>query len=125
MELRDKRYNDIRLTFVEEGHKYFDSMGNTYTSTTTLLHRYVKPFDKDYWLKKKAKELDRKDKSHIYDYFTDSVETNAGRIGRAEWHYPDITDKRLTTDELFTICFLHDNLIIKVNTIAYYILEYK
>ena len=57
MELRDKRYNDIRLTFVEEGHKYFDSMGNTYTSTTTLLHHYVKPFDKDYWLKKKAKEL--------------------------------------------------------------------
>ena len=29
MELRDKRYNDIRLTFVEDGHKYFDSMGNT------------------------------------------------------------------------------------------------
>ena len=57
MELRDKRYNDIRLTFVEDGHKYFDSMGNTYTSTTTLLHHYVKPFDKDYWLKKKAKEL--------------------------------------------------------------------
>ena len=57
MELRDKRYNDIRLTFIEDGHKYFDSMGNTYTSTTTLLHHYVKPFDKDYWLKKKAKEL--------------------------------------------------------------------
>lgn len=57
MELRDKRYNDIRLTFVEDGHKYFDNLGNTYTSTTTFLHHYVKPFDKDYWLKKKAKEL--------------------------------------------------------------------
>ena len=45
--------------------------------------------------KKKAKKLDKKNKSHIYDYFTDSVETNAGRIGRAEWHYPNISNKIL------------------------------
>ena len=57
MELKDNRYNDIRLTFIEDGHKYFDSLGNTYLSTTTLLHKYAPEFDKAYWLKKKAKEL--------------------------------------------------------------------
>lgn len=55
--LRDTRYNDIRLTFQEDGHKYYDTLGNTYKSTTTLLHDYAPKFDKDYWLKKKAKEL--------------------------------------------------------------------
>lgn len=57
LKLRDKRYNDIRLTFKEEGHKYYDSNGNTYLSATTLLHQLEKPFDKKYWLRKKAKEL--------------------------------------------------------------------
>ena len=40
MELRDKRYNDIRLIFHEEEHKYNDSLGNDYISTTTILHNY-------------------------------------------------------------------------------------
>lgn len=57
MELKDTRYNDIRLTFEEEGHKYYDSLGNTYISTTTILHKLAPEFDKKYWLKKKAKEL--------------------------------------------------------------------
>lgn len=57
LQLRDLRYNDIKLTFKEEGHKYFDSLGNTYKSTTTLLHEYQPKFEKNYWLKKKAKEL--------------------------------------------------------------------
>lgn len=57
LKLRDERYNDIRLTFKEEGHKYYDSNGNTYLSATTLLHQLEKPFDKKYWLRKKAKEL--------------------------------------------------------------------
>ena len=35
MELKDKRYNDIRLIFHEEEHKYNDSLGNDYISTTT------------------------------------------------------------------------------------------
>ena len=34
MELKDKRYNDIRLIFHEEEHKYNDSLGNDYISTT-------------------------------------------------------------------------------------------
>lgn len=55
--LKDKRYNDIKLTFQEDGHKYTDSLGNEYLSTTTLLHNYSNKFDKDYWLKKKSKEL--------------------------------------------------------------------
>lgn len=55
--LRDTRYNDVRLIFKEEGHKYNDTFGNEYKSTTTLLHDYVPKFNKNYWLKKKAKEL--------------------------------------------------------------------
>ena len=57
MELKDKRYNDVRLIFKEEGHKYNDTYGNDYISTTTILHQYAPKFDKSYWLKKKAKEL--------------------------------------------------------------------
>ena len=44
MELRDKRYNDIRLIFHEEEHKYNDSLGNDYISTTTILHNYAPKF---------------------------------------------------------------------------------
>ena len=57
MELLDKRYEQVRLIFHEEGHKYNDTFGNEFISTTTLLHKYAPEFDKDYWLKKKAKEL--------------------------------------------------------------------
>lgn len=57
LELRDKRYNDIRINFKEENHSYTDTLGNAYKSTTTLLHDYVPKFDKSYWLQKKSKEL--------------------------------------------------------------------
>ena len=57
LQLRDSRYNDIKLIFKEEGHKYNDSFGNEYKSVTTLLHSYVPKFEKSYWLRKKAKEL--------------------------------------------------------------------
>lgn len=55
--LRDLRYNNVHLTFKEDGHKYTDSFGNEYLSVTTMLHNYAPKFEKDYWLKKKAKEL--------------------------------------------------------------------
>ena len=57
MEVRDKRYKDIRLIFQEENHKYTDTLGNEYKSTTTLLHQYAPEFDKSFWLRQKAKEL--------------------------------------------------------------------
>ena len=57
LQLRDTRYNDVRLIFKEEGHKYNDTFGNEYKSMTTLLHDYAPKFDQSYWLKKKAKEL--------------------------------------------------------------------
>ena len=57
LQLRDSRYNDVRLIFKEEGHKYNDTFGNEYKSTTTLLHEYSPKFNKKYWLTKKAKEL--------------------------------------------------------------------
>lgn len=50
-------YDSVRLYFNEAEHKYSDNFGNTYLSTTQLLHHYKPAFDKDYWLKKKAKEL--------------------------------------------------------------------
>lgn len=53
----DKRYDDIFLYFKEEGHKYNDNLGNDYLSVTTFIHNYVTPFDKKYWLRKKAREL--------------------------------------------------------------------
>ena len=56
--MRDSRYDKIFLYFKEEGHKYNDSNGNSYTSVTTLIHdNYVPKFNKKYWLHKKAKEL--------------------------------------------------------------------
>ena len=55
--LRDTRYNTVQLIFQEDGHKYTDTFGNEYLSTTTFLHDYQQPFEYDYWLKKKAKEL--------------------------------------------------------------------
>ena len=57
LQLRDTRYNDVRLIFHEEEHKYNDSLGNKYISTTTILHNYQPKFDKSYWLRKKSKEL--------------------------------------------------------------------
>lgn len=57
LQLGDKRYNDIRLIFDEPTHKYTDSLGNSYISTTTILGQYKEKFDKAYWLPKKAKEL--------------------------------------------------------------------
>lgn len=53
----DSRYDNVRLVFHEKEHKYNDTFGNDYVSTTTLLHKYKPEFDKEYWLKKKAKEL--------------------------------------------------------------------
>lgn len=56
--MRDTRYDEIFLYFKEEGHKYNDSLGNNYTSVTTLIHdNYVPKFNKKYWLHKKAREL--------------------------------------------------------------------
>lgn len=56
--MRDARYDEIFLYFKEEGHKYNDTLGNSYTSVTTLIHdNYVPKFDKAYWLRKKSKEL--------------------------------------------------------------------
>lgn len=46
----------IYLYFNEEHHKYTDNLNNLYTSCTTLLHKYQKPFDKAYWARRKAKE---------------------------------------------------------------------
>lgn len=55
--LKDKKYNDIKIVFREENHSYTDTLNNVYCSTTQLLHQYAPKFDKNYWLKKKAKEL--------------------------------------------------------------------
>ena len=55
--LRDYRYQDIRLVFDEGPHKYTDTIGNEYVSTTTLLHSLKPAFDKKFWLRKKSQEL--------------------------------------------------------------------
>lgn len=57
MQLKDNRYNNIRLIFNEAQHSYVDTLNNSYISTTQVLHQYQPKFDKNYWLRKKSKEL--------------------------------------------------------------------
>lgn len=57
LSLRDKRYNDVRLIFKEDGHKYTDTLGNEYLSTTTFLHEYSPKFDKTFGFVRKLKNL--------------------------------------------------------------------
>ena len=58
-----KRSGEIE--FNEGSHTYTNvNTGNTYTSVTTLIHKYVQPFDSDYWSTYKAIErlcISRKD----------------------------------------------------------------
>ena len=49
-------YKDIYLRFDEGPHKYTDSNGNEYISTTTIVGKYAPKFDVDFWAHKKAKE---------------------------------------------------------------------
>lgn len=49
-------YKDIHLYFDEGPHKYTDSNGNEYISTTTLIGQYAPKFNAKYWAHKKAKE---------------------------------------------------------------------
>lgn len=49
-------YQNIHLYFDEGPHKYTDSNGNEYISTTTIIGNYVPKFDKKYWAHKKAVE---------------------------------------------------------------------
>lgn len=53
----ENRYSQVRLIFEEAAHKYHDTLGNEYISTTTLLHDLAPNFDKKYWLHKKAVQL--------------------------------------------------------------------
>ena len=48
MEVKDTRYNNIRLIFEPSAHKYTDTRGYEYISTTTILHNYVPKFDEKY-----------------------------------------------------------------------------
>lgn len=57
MEVRDSRYAEIKLIFKEDEHKYTDTRGKSYLSTTTMLHNYAPKFERSYWLRKKAREL--------------------------------------------------------------------
>ena len=49
-------YKNIHLYFEESGHKYTDSNGNQYISTTTIIGQYAPKFNAKYWAHKKAKE---------------------------------------------------------------------
>lgn len=49
-------YKNINLYFDEGPHKYTDSNGNEYISTTTLIGQYAPKFDVKFWAHKKAKE---------------------------------------------------------------------
>ena len=71
--------------------------------------------------KEKAKKLDKKNKSEIYNYFTDSVDTPTGRISRACWIYPSVTDKIL----LELICLLSSKVYQVIKLSVYNVDELK
>lgn len=49
-------YINTHLYFDEGPHKYTDSNGNEYISTTTIIGKYAPKFNINYWAHKKAKE---------------------------------------------------------------------
>lgn len=49
-------YINTHLFFDEGPHKYTDSNGNEYVSTTTIIGQYAPKFDAKFWARKKAKE---------------------------------------------------------------------
>ena len=49
-------YKNVHLYFDEGPHKYTDSNGNEYISTTTIIGQYAPKFDTKFWARKKAKE---------------------------------------------------------------------
>lgn len=51
------------IFFDEPTHKYTDQYGNTYTSVTTAIHKFVPVFKKDYWAKIKANEAGTSEQS--------------------------------------------------------------
>jgi hypothetical protein len=51
------------IFFDEPSHKYTDDCGNIYTSVTTCIHKFVNPFEKEYWAKKKAFEANTSEAS--------------------------------------------------------------
>lgn len=71
--------------------------------------------------KEKAKKLDKKNKSEIYHYLTDSVDTPTGRISRACWMYPFITNKIL----LELICLLSSKVYQVIKLSVYNVDELK
>ena len=50
----DKRNGNVN--FNEDSHTYWNDDGNKYISVTTLIDKYVQPFDSDFWSKYKALE---------------------------------------------------------------------
>lgn len=50
-------FNNVK--YYDEPHKYYLNDGRECISVTTLIHKYVKEFDEDYWSEYKAKELNK------------------------------------------------------------------
>ena len=63
-------YRNTHLYFDEGPHKYTDSNGNEYISTTTIIGNYVPKFDTKYWAHKKAKEQGVSEKEIIRQWNT-------------------------------------------------------
>lgn len=57
LKLRDTRYNDVRLIFKEDGHKYTDTLGNEYLSTTTFYMNTKQSLIKLFGFVRKLKNL--------------------------------------------------------------------
>ena len=77
-------FKDPKFDFDPEAHRYtYD--GEEYTSVTKFIQRFHKPFDKDYWSNKKAKELGVTQESILNDW--KEKNDHANRVGTElhEW----------------------------------------
>lgn len=81
-----------RLMFFDEAnHKYTDNYGNAYTSVTTAIHKTVEPFDKEYWAKYKARELNTS--THSIKHQWDTVNKHSVGIGNTKHNYLETSIK--------------------------------
>lgn len=72
-------YKNIHLYFDEGPHKYTDSNGNEYISTTTIIGNYAPKFNSKYWAHKKAKEQGVSEKEILRQW--DQIKDEACRRG--------------------------------------------
>ena len=97
---KNAHVRDERISFIEEGHRYFIDGREGYTSTTTVVHDWFEPFDADSVIQKMMSSV-RWEKSKYFGMSADEIKKqwsdkgeNAAMLGtllheRIEYFYND------------------------------------